>query len=124
MTFEAALKSHLAADAGITALVGDRIWPLVRAQGASLPALTYQRIAGTPSTDLDGLDGDLTVVLVQVDCWASGFDAARVLAELVRVRIQTAADSFRGNLQSDRDFYEDDVKLYRVSQDFSLWYRT
>ena len=124
MTFEADLKSHLQADASIAALVADRIWPIVRAQGSSLPAITYQRVAGTPQSDLDGDDGDLIEVRVQIDCWARGFEDVRTLAELVRVRLQTAASTFRGRLLFDQDFYEDDVKVFRVSQDFALWYRS
>lgn len=123
MTFEAALKAHLNNDTAIAALIGDRMFPIVAPQSVARPYVTYQRITGTPMTDLDGLDGALAEIRVQIDAFASGFEAARALAELIRVRLQTATAAFAAVTNFDQDFFEDDVRLYRVALDVSFWYR-
>ena len=124
MTWEADLKAHLQADASISGLVQDKIYPLLRKEGTGTPAITYQRITGMPQTDLDGLDGKMLDVRAQIDVWAQGFDTARTLAEYIRLRLQTAASTFRARVNFDQDFYEPDTRLYRVSLDASFWYRT
>jgi hypothetical protein len=83
MTLEEGLRAALAADAGIAALVAGRIRPLRLAQGEAYPALTYQRIAGTPRSTLDGATGRLRS-LVQVTCWAETYLGAKQLAATVR----------------------------------------
>lgn len=122
MTFEADLKAHLAT-AAITALVGDRIAPQPLSEGSSKPAITYAIVADAPQTDLDGADGDLNNIRAQVDCWAATHDQVKSLAELVRVRMKTAAASFHAVPGSMFEDYEPETKLHRVTRDFSCWYR-
>jgi hypothetical protein len=122
MSFEASLKSLLGA-AGVAALVGERAYPLKLPQSATKPAVTYTRVAGLPANDLDGDDGDLINVRLQLDCWAEQFDDVRAVAEAVRAAIM-ASTSLTGLVNFDQDFYEDDTKLYRTMLDCSFWYRT
>lgn len=124
MTFEADLKAHLQADSSIQSNVADRIYPLLRPQGSSTPAIVYTRIAGQPQNDLDGLDGSLLQIRVQIDVYSQGFETTRILAELVRTRLQTAAASFRAQVDQDQDFLETDTRLYRTALDCTFWYRT
>lgn len=123
MTFEADLRSHLRGDAGITALVGERIRAMRRTDSA-VPAITFQRVIGIPQNDLDGLDGALMDIRTQIDVYGPDFDAVRALAELVRIRLQTPAATFHAVTNFDQDFFEDDVKLYRTMLDCSFWFRT
>ncbi len=83
MTLETGLRALLASDAGIAALAGDRIRPLCLAQGEAYPAITYQRIAGSPRSTLDGATVRLRSV-VQVTCWAESYLEAHALADAVR----------------------------------------
>lgn len=124
MTFEADLRSHVLADGTVSGYVGERMFPVIRKEGTQPPAITYQRIAGVPQTDLDGDDGNLMNIRVQVDVWTKKHDDAKVIAEAIRIRMQTAASTFRSVMIADEDFYEDDTKLFRASMDFSCWYRT
>lgn len=119
MTFEADLRSHLLNSVS----VGERIWPVTRAN-QTLPAITYQRIAGVPQNDLDGDDGNLLNIRMQIDVWATTHDAVKALAEAVRTRMQTAASTFHAVMILDQDIYEDESRIYRVLMDFSCWYRT
>lgn len=123
MTFEADLKAHLQV-AAIGAVVADRIYPLIRPQGAVVPAITYQRLSGVPQTDLDGLDGSLFEIRCQIDCYSESFVTSRGLAELVRARLQTAAATFSAIVNLDQDFFEEDTRLYRTALDCSFWYHT
>jgi len=125
MTFEADLKSHLQADASIAALVADRIHPMLLADGSSLPALTYQTIAGEPQTDLSGADGEMVRYRMQINVWASSYIGAKALAELVRTRLKTAASTFKAVPEiSAQDTYEPATRRFGVYMDFSFWYRT
>jgi hypothetical protein len=80
------LRTHLASDDRIAAAVGDRIRPLRLAQGEAYPAITYQLIATTPRSTLDGASPRVRS-LVQVTCWAEGYLAAHSLSALVRARV-------------------------------------
>ncbi len=121
MSFEADLKAHLSSS-GITAVVADRITPqplLI----AAMPAITYVIAGDAPQTDLDGADGELNQIRVQLDCWAANHEDVKALAELVRIRMKTAATSFKSVPLSAIEDYEPRTKRHRMSRDFSCWYR-
>lgn len=46
MTLEQALYNYLTGVAGLTALIGTRVYPVALPQGATLPAVVYQRVSG------------------------------------------------------------------------------
>lgn len=124
MTFEADLKKHLQDDTGIAALVGDRITPEV-VEGDTLPAITFAEISSEPQTDLSGGDGSLVRYRMQINVWAAKRIDAQALAELVRVRMQTAASTFRAVPEpSSQSVYEPDTKRRGHIRDYSCWYRT
>lgn len=123
MTFEEALKTHLQSDTGIAALVGERIAPLPLPQDSVKPAISYQTAGDELQTDLDGLDGSMNKIRVQLDCWASSAAVASQLAELVRIRMQTASANFKAVPLSGFEDYESKTKLTRRSRDYSCWYR-
>lgn len=126
MTFEAALKQHIGGDAAIAAVIAERFTPQPMPQGTTKPALTYLIVSEDPQTDLDGEDGELLEVRVQIDCWGPTQLEVRALAELVRQRMKTAASSFKsiptpGGAGGD---YEQTTKQHRFSRDFTCWFRT
>lgn len=83
---EAALIAHLLAQAGITALVGNRINWLRRPQAAVLPDIILHRIDGAPDYHLTGPSG-LVESRVQVDCWADTFAGAKHIARAVEAAV-------------------------------------
>lgn len=123
-TFEEDLVAHLLADSGVTALVGGRVWPLMRPAGGQLPALTYQRIAGVPLNDLAGDRSGLTRLRVQFDGWASSRLSAQQVADALGSRLKTAASTFTALNITQYDIFEDEPRLWRVVIDASFWYRT
>jgi len=64
----------------------------------------------------------------QVDAWATTYTGAKTLADAIR----GALDGYRGTasgtrigsclIDSERDIYESEIKIYRVSQDYIVWH--
>jgi len=124
MTVEEALKTHLQSHSAIAALVGTRITPLPVPEGTDKPAITYQVVGDELQTDLDGLDGEMNKVRVQIDCWSKNHEQVKALAELVRIRMQASGTSIKRSVPLNAlEDYENRTKLHRMSRDYSCWYR-
>lgn len=115
------LYKHLSTVALITDITGSRIYPVLLPQGAAaaFPAVTYQRVSADRVYSLSGYS-TLENVRMQIDCWATSFETVKDLGDKMRQTVDTAT-AFASNLLSDQDLYEDEVGVYRVSMDFSLW---
>lgn len=127
---ETLTRAVLLADSSITGLIGAgaaaRLYPLVLKQGGALPAITYQRVSGVTGYSHDG--PDIVTARVQIDCWsATGYIEAKTLARAVRDALHAYAGDENGvqdfKADIDRDFYESDTKLYRVSSDYLAYAR-
>lgn len=92
-TIEEALRAILTANAGVTAIVSTRVYPVVIPQAATLPAVAYQRISATREHNLGG-PGGLTRVRFQLTMAAATYAAMKALANAVRV----ALDGYRGTV--------------------------
>jgi hypothetical protein len=99
-------------------LVSDRCYPLMMPQNPVLPAIVYSRQASNPFYRLEG-GSSLSQVRVQIDCYARSYEEAKDLASNARSAMESA--SYKGTMIFDADFYEPDVKLYRVVLDFYVW---
>jgi hypothetical protein len=128
VTLEQGLVAHLQSDAGVSALVETRIYPLVVPQDATLPALAYQRISGPRDHAHDGPTG-LARARVQLTYVASTYAAAKELAEAARA----ALDGFSGtmgtvsvdscSLDNEVDTWADRFNAPVVRHDYMLWYQ-
>lgn len=119
MSLETDLRDVLASDATVSALVANRIYPVIRAQESAVPAISYQLVSGQRETALRGAcvtrNGRF-----QVDSWARDYPVAKTLAEAVRVAL-LATSRFACVPGIELDLPEPDVKLYRVMSEYSLW---
>jgi len=117
------LYKHLSTSVLITAHTSNRIYPVLLPQGtvAAFPAVTYQRISADRVYSLSGYS-TLENAKMQIDCWATSFETVKDLGNKMR-QVVDGATAFASNLISDQDLYEDEVQVYRVSMDFSLWNR-
>jgi len=115
------LYKHLSTSVSITAHTSNRIYPVLLPQGtvAAFPAVTYQRISADRVYSLSGYS-TLENAKMQIDCWATSFETVKDLANKTR-QVVDGATAFASNLISDQDLYEDEVNVYRVSMDFSIW---
>lgn len=83
---QAALRSILAADAGVAAIVAGRIRWNRMAEGDGLPGLRLSLVADPRAYDLDGKLGQ-QVSRVQVDALASSPEDVQALAEAVEAAL-------------------------------------
>ncbi|MEQ8251576.1 MAG: DUF3168 domain-containing protein [Oceanibaculum nanhaiense] len=122
---ERQFAAWLSAQPVVSALLGDRIYPLVLPQNSGLPAATYQRIGGERFYDLDGGARPKRVTL-QLDSWAADYAGAKALAGA----IESVLDGYAGPmgdlvvsrsviLREDEE-HEDQTKLWRVSVDYQI----
>lgn len=127
MSFEVGLRALLLADSGISAIVGSRIYPVILEEGATFPALVYQRISGPRVQSLDGASG-LAVLRIAISCYTTLFATARDLAAKIRVLL----NGYRGTLSEgtvvggtllldERDVFFEPVRLYRTDLDFQFF---
>lgn len=124
---ETALYTLLTTTAGVYSLVGGtgaaaRVYPLIRPQGAALPAVTFQRIdtQRLATTSLSGHNSKIRCRM-QIDCWATTYAAAQSLFDAVKAAMLSAT-AFSALNAGEHPLYEDDTKIYRVTSDWSCWF--
>ena len=131
---EKLLVARLKADGTVSGIT-TRIQPMALKQQGSLPAITFQRISTTPQNHATGTTTTQSCQ-VQVDCWASTFDAARILGDAVEAALNGKSETgppvvSQYHMTSRNDDMEtpqagNDVSLtiYRDSQDYFISYAT
>lgn len=127
MGIEESIRTHLVDDTTVD--VSSRIYPLRLPQGYTLPAISYQRISAERVHELSGPTG-WAWARFQLDCWSSSYSGVRSLAESVRQSL----DGYKGILgggshvggiyiEGERDLFEEDAEIYRVTMDFLIPYK-
>lgn len=129
MTIEAAMRAHLIADPGVSGLVGQRIYPIAMPQGTTLPAITYQRVSTVRIGSKQGPTG-MAQPRLQINCWSKSYGDAKALADAVRVALDGyrglmggAVDVWETVVGTDVDLYEEDLGIYHVAVDVTIWHR-
>lgn len=124
MSLESNIYSTLSADAGVTALVSDRIYPVVAPQGVTVPFVVWQVIAKTGSTTL-GADetSGLDRVLIQFACFGRTYSSAHDVCNAVRAALEpaTLADGGKCIFNTSRESIDPDEKLHRHDVDLIFW---
>jgi Protein of unknown function (DUF3168) len=125
-----AVRARAAAHAGLTALVGTRVYPVRLPPGAMYPAVTYFRLPGE-NFHAHGADVDIVKVRLQVSAWAGSYLTARAVAAQVKAAFSRWRETIAGvevldSLQEDGDgidLYEEEAQVHHVAQDFDVFYR-
>ena len=128
MTIETGLRTHLIADAPVTALVVARIYPDILPQKPTYPALTYEIISDIPYRALAG-DSDREVVRARIHCWAKTATGRDDLSRKVRTALAdfsglmgtTAVSSVK--FESWNNLYDDVPEVYRRVADFMITHK-
>jgi len=134
MTIQEGLLDYLLDQSAITAIVSQRIYPMVVPQGQPLPSITLQKISEQENYHLGGTTS-LRVARMQIDCYAATPKAASDLSELVRTAMSTqrllmgtveVTSVFRENSRdtNERSDNGSDPGDYRNSTDYMIHYRS
>lgn len=121
MALEEALYEFLKNDAGVSALVGDRIFPVRVKEGADLPAIAYQRISTFRTYTFDRKpDADPWMrARIQFSCWARSALEARDVAEALNVALSGHTGDMEGlevgsvDIELELDDYEPETGFFR-----------
>jgi hypothetical protein len=122
-----ALVKRLRDDTGVAALIAARIYPLKATQDTAFPCLVYNRIDSVPERVM-GMASGLFFARFQIDSWGKSASAVTNLASKVRTSLDGFIGSILGvdiggvSLLDEADDYDDEVRLYRVIQNFGIWY--
>ncbi|QDP57386.1 MAG: hypothetical protein Unbinned3696contig1008_64 [Prokaryotic dsDNA virus sp.] len=128
---EEALSAYLLADAGLTALVGNRVNWNARPQAQASPSVVLTRVGGTRDYMMAGASG-LVDSRIQIDCWGKTYGSAIGVSRAVAAALsglQTTIGGIRLHgsfLDSERQSYEQGSggeDFHRVSLDFIIWHQ-
>lgn len=129
-TPESTLVELLKANAGVAAVVTDRVWPNARPQGKPYPSITVTRISGGPEYADDGEAG-LMISRVQISSWALTYSDAKELAQLISSALSPGHDVIQGTitfiyimLDSEQDLHEYGANNaeypHQIAQDYQV----
>lgn len=128
---EEALRAVLLGDAGLAALVLDRIEWVSAPQGTPYPRIEMTRISGTRDYVMQGPSG-LVESRVQFDCDGLTYASCKTVARALLNKLSGFSGSqntfyFQGCFcEGERDGFEDGLapdKIFRTSLDFMIWHK-
>ena len=121
------LYSHLSTYAGLTALVGDRVYPVAAPQGIKPPFCVFLKVSNQRQYSHQGFS-NLEQARLQVSCYADD----PLEAKQVAAQVTAAMEAWPGvNVKAQAVFQDDETDLhdeyqstglYHVSVDFLVWY--
>ena len=114
MSIETDLYSTLTNDAGVSALVSNRVYPAPAPEGVTFPYCTYQLISGERVTTLPGV-GDAKRKRMQVSCHGATYSSAKAVADAVY-----SAFEGDGYLESEFDLYDSQTQVHTIAVDWSF----
>jgi hypothetical protein len=124
---ETGIYSLLTGEPTISALVSDRVYPVILPTDGTFPTITYQIVGGTsrPTLTTTGLQK----VRLQIDCWATD---AYLTAAIVRAAVTkflagrgcTLSDGNWASFQliSPVDFYSGGDEAFRCGVEFYVFF--
>jgi hypothetical protein len=104
-------------DAALTALVAERVYPLVVPQDATRPAVAFQRISGPRTYSHSG--PALAFARFQVTCEGNSYMEANQVAQAVRVAMERSG----WKCANDVDGWPDIVSAPVKRLDFTRYYQ-
>lgn len=121
----------LSQQGGVAALVGNRIYPMLLPTGPTMPAITWQVVAGQKT--MQGLTTRMPkTLLVQIESWGDTYlEADGVRAALIQaLDMKNAQMQLTGGLVlrgaffvQPLDFYAGENELYRLGAEFHLQFQ-
>lgn len=124
---QSAVYNALAGHAGLSALIGARVFPDVAPQNTAKPYCVWSEVSLVQANNMGGSveSGGLDNYRISVTSWATASDRGATKARETdgQVRLaMIAATGFKSLLVDSRAMgYEEDTKLHGVQSDFSIW---
>ena len=124
---EKGLYDRLAGQSPLPTSAGTRVHPYFP-QGVVFPAIRYRRLSANRQHSLDGEVG-VNDALVQIDCMASSYDEAKILADEVRVALHGYVGIWGALVcrlcslesETDLDYRDGDEHDFWVSQRYRIY---
>ena len=124
MSLESDLRTYLLAQAGLTALVGTRVYAVHLPQKPDYPNVVYSVIAHDPNATMDAA-GTLHRDRFQFDVRAHGFEELLSVENQLVTALNSAVRRVNGfvciHLSTEDMPYEPNVEAFRRVIDFALW---
>lgn len=125
-TTEEGLLAFLTADAGVSSLCADRLYPAGGVpDDVARPYLTYRKVSGPREITHDG-DAGIEHPRFQFSCWSDDYLEAKNLAKAVK----KALSGYRGlvgdvpvsgcTIENQTDIYVQQERTYQVAVDVTL----
>lgn len=128
MSIEIAIRTRLANFAGLSALVGTRIYPLKIPQNATLPAVAYEVVSAERESAM-GADIGIAHFRIQLTIFAKKYSETGQLLD-VATQTRAALQRFSGTvagveicnifIENDLDIYGENVVQYQRIQDYKV----
>lgn len=125
---ESELYTYLQTQAGLTALVSDRIYPMRGPEIFPGDFITYQKLVGSRLISHQG-DSNLATVRFQFSCWSPDYLAAKEVAR----QVVKALSGFNGTMgttaaggttvELELDDYDEQTRLHRTIIDVRFLHR-
>lgn len=123
---ESDLLAVLEGNAGVSALVGARIYPLILPQRVTLPAIRYQVISTLPQPTHNGASG-LRQYRIQLSVHAATYSAAQAVAEALHTALDGKKAVFGSGtsctVANDVPGYDEESGQYMRHVDVEPWWR-
>lgn len=120
MTLATDIANVLDANEAVISYTQQRHYPDVIAQGAVMPAVCFQLVAGQREQDLAG-SCSLYNGRYQFDCYALTALQANALRVAVCAALEAAVEEFAVVRGLEIDDYESATRRYRRTVEFSIW---
>jgi hypothetical protein len=109
------VRDALLANADVTSLVGERIYPSIAPQSVTYPCILYRQVSRFYKSDTLGRDS-MEHARFQIDCYSPTFTQTMEICAAVREAMDLKACEL--NYFED---YESETELYRIALDFSVF---
>ena len=123
---EAAIRSILVNDTTVKDIT-TRCYPVTIPQSPTYPLILYTKITGMRDHHLRGPSGHAHPRL-QIESWSKSYSEAKTLAAAIRKALDGYSGTASGTvirsclIESERDIFESEIEVYRVTSDWFIWH--
>jgi len=115
MSIEQTLYTTLTNDAGVSALIGTKVYPSLAPESVSNPVISYNLVSGVPISTIPGT-GNAVRKRIQINCHADTYAEAKALAAAV-----IAALEGDGYQEMEYDIYDPTSQVHTVIVDWGFF---